>query len=456
MKKILKKILIFAIMFPCLILFSGCFNNGLSTSKNDATNKPQNNEHKQLGVFKEPENEDEIDNEEDKEDEEIVVSLSPFDSWKADIESGNSEISYSDWIKENYNLEFDLEKNIVSKNILSVARVKVFSSLKNARFNNNPIRAGSAVHYLNDESGDVYFVTNYHVCYKNLGSEYGYYRLEFYGTTSARYLIAEFVAGSATYDLAVIKVSKDEIQEKTWFKEMGSEPVSLKTETSDVGTSVFSIGNTRGEGLNITHGFVDEDIKAVEFNVAEKVLYHWVIQHDSFITFGNSGGGLFDYDGKLIGITNGGETNNDSVNYAIPSGVVETVANELIENNKDDETSKRIDTLVLKVENCSPKQVEQSSKLNEETGEYEIYDEFYIYRVEIDSPLYSIIKENDIYLAMYVNGEEVDIHRAYMFDMILIELEVGDVLKIEFKRENKTEPIFVEIELVEEMFEIVN
>ena len=105
------------------------------------------------------------------------------------------------------------------------------------------------------------------------------------------------LAGSdSSLDLAVLQVTGDAAKELV--------PATIGSSSSlIVGSTVVAIGNPGGEVLanTVTQGIVSalerSDVNGK--NTTRTVDY---IQHDAAINSGNSGGGLFNYKGELVGI----------------------------------------------------------------------------------------------------------------------------------------------------------
>ena len=143
------------------------------------------------------------------------------------------------------------------------------------------------------------------------------------------------VAGAdSNLDLAVLKVS-DKADQLV--------PVTIgSSENMKVGATVIAIGNPGGEVLanTVTQGIISAlQRKSVSSdNTTRNVDY---IQHDAPINSGNSGGGLFDYQGNLIGINTlkyGGSyysgSSYEGLGFAIPIETAYPIAQQLIENGK--------------------------------------------------------------------------------------------------------------------------
>lgn len=88
---------------------------------------------------------------------------------------------------------------------------------------------------------------------------------------------------------------------------------SYKIETAD---AVFAVGNPTGElPGTFSHGYISKSERIVSVNeVGEMNL----MQIDVSTNHGNSGGGLYNLYGELVGITNAGNDDYDQINFAIP------------------------------------------------------------------------------------------------------------------------------------------
>jgi len=109
-------------------------------------------------------------------------------------------------------------------------------------------------------------------------------------------------------------------------------PVTLGDSSAvGVGDGVVAIGDPFGLAGTVTSGIVsavDRQISAPDETPIEGA-----IQTDAAINHGNSGGPLFDLQGKVIGITSQIDSDsggNDGVGFAVPSNTVRTVVAQLI------------------------------------------------------------------------------------------------------------------------------
>jgi len=163
-------------------------------------------------------------------------------------------------------------------------------------------------------SADGYIVTNEHVTngMDNIrvklsdGSEY----------------IADIIGQDSLTDLAVIKV--------TLPKGVSLTPVTLGTSASvRYGQSVVVIGNPMGIGTSVSTGIISCPDREISSN-GETIQ---VIQTNAEVSPGNSGGGMFDVYGNLLGVVCA-KTSGDGIEglgYAVPSDTVKIVINDIMQ-----------------------------------------------------------------------------------------------------------------------------
>ncbi len=148
---------------------------------------------------------------------------------------------------------------------------------------------------------------------------------------SGEKVAATLVGADEATDLAVLKVETNE------------ELVPVKIGAASalpVGSTVIAIGNPGGTILanTVTSGVVSALERDVDGrNATHKINY---IQHDAAINSGNSGGGLFDVNSKLVGINTlkyGSYYSSGSyegLGFAIPVEAADAIAKDLIEHGK--------------------------------------------------------------------------------------------------------------------------
>ncbi len=133
-------------------------------------------------------------------------------------------------------------------------------------------------------------------------------------------LEASLIGADTQTDIAVIKVKpKNDLP----FVAFGSSDALV------VGQPVVAIGNPLGSlGGTVTTGIISAKDREIEI---EGQLYN-LLQTNAAINSGNSGGGLFDMNGNLIGIVNAksGGDSIEGLGFAIPSAKAEEIATQLM------------------------------------------------------------------------------------------------------------------------------
>lgn len=165
-----------------------------------------------------------------------------------------------------------------------------------------------------DKNG--YIATNYHVIKESK---------EIQINVNKKSYSAKVVISDKQNDLAILKIIDNS------FVPLTNLSYNFKSETADVGTSVFALGypltSILGEDIKYTTGSISAksglkgDITNYQISVP--------------IQPGNSGGPLFDNDGNLIGITSSGINREldltENVNYAIKSNYLKLLIDEMDE-----------------------------------------------------------------------------------------------------------------------------
>ncbi len=171
---------------------------------------------------------------------------------------------------------------------------------------NKTIAIGSGVVIKNDQ-----VVTNCHVIRKSDNV---------FIKGKDKWLNAQVIKGDKSIDLCVLSVPK-----------LNGEPVVISKKNLEIGEQVFAIGNPEGLEKTLSEGLVSSFRKFAK-NVN-------AIQITAPITFGSSGGGLFDAMGHLVGITTMGLPNGN-LNFAMPIAyldILPIVNSGNITNKKDTE-----------------------------------------------------------------------------------------------------------------------
>ena len=136
---------------------------------------------------------------------------------------------------------------------------------------------------------------------------------------------ATVVGEDDTSDVAVLKIDAT-----------GLTPATVGDSNSlSVGDSVLAVGNPLGElGGTVTSGIVSALNRSVTIQGTSSTNTMSLIQMDASVSPGNSGGGLFNMNGELVGIVNAKSSDSDAegLGFAIPVNDAVKVAQELLEN----------------------------------------------------------------------------------------------------------------------------
>lgn len=232
---------------------------------------------------------------------------------------------------------------------------------------------------------------------------------------------ALLVGEDSQTDLAVLKVNAK-----------GLVPADFgNSDELRVGESVFAIGNPLGEEFShtLTNGIISAIDRHVDYSGTNMPL----IQTNTALNEGNSGGPLFNMYGQVIGITNMKMSNEygvtiEGIGFAIPSTTVKKVVDQIIENGK--------------VMGRPGIGITCGSVPEEAMEEYGLPEGLYITDVSEDSDAKAKgILPGDV--LTHINGQKV----LTTEDVLEIRdaHQIGDVLRFTIFRDGKTFDVDVEI-----------
>lgn len=312
--------------------------------------------------------------------------------------------------------------------------------------------AGSGVIYQLDKStGDAYIITNYHVVYNaKANTENGIsnnikvylYGMEMTTNDNTNYAIpAEYVGGSMYYDIAVLKVTGSTVL-------MSSNARAADIANSDEVTildTAIAIGNPGDSGISATVGNINVDseeiyVKFETTNYSEsQTVQLRVLRTDAAVNSGNSGGGLFNDRGELIGIVNAKDSDEtvDNIGYAIPSNVAKAIADNVIYYN--DGTVKRC-MLGVTVGVKS-----YSTDYDVETGKIYKIEEVVISELTSSSAVKSFLKVGDVINSVTVDGKTQKVTRTYHLVDSMLYARVGSTVVINVTRDGTATDVSIPI-----------
>jgi len=169
---------------------------------------------------------------------------------------------------------------------------------------------------------DGYLLTNHHV----IANADGQLTVTF---ADGRKEEAEVVGSTVSYDLAVLKVDRDDLV-----------PLELAdSEAVEVGEQVVAIGAPLGLDGTVTTGIVSALNRPVAAGDEIDTAFINAIQTDTAINPGNSGGPLVNMSGQVVGIASAiaqvpGSSGSIGLGFAIPASQARRTADQLMETGK--------------------------------------------------------------------------------------------------------------------------
>lgn len=416
MKKYIYRIGIFIVIFILCLSFTACNLQGKSAYEIACENGFEGTELEWLESLN---GKDGINGQDGQSGVDIYAL---FDAYlEVNPESTFAEFLNSFLIVDYYDTEY-----AAAKGIQSVVRIR--SRFQTQSGGSRPTTSayyaeGSGVIYrLN--SGVVYIITNYHVVYdydsittNKIADEILIYS---YGTETA--INAEFIGGSITKDIAVIKASAVSL------------PSYMKTVTIADSNSITAgeravvVGNPLADGVSVTSGVVSvdsEEIKMDALDSSDKVNMR-VIRSDAAINSGNSGGGMFNSRGELLGIVNAKVVSSgvENIGFAIPVNVAAGIADCVIENN-----SKKC-VMGITVTASSSIIVYNSAK-----SKIELKESVKIESVNSGALVEGVLQKGDILLSVSISGgEKFYLTRIFHLSDYLYKARPGNIIYLEIER----------------------
>ncbi len=274
---------------------------------------------------------------------------------REEVESLISGINQNVTVNNNdINITSNHEQNLLaaSKGLLSavsitasfqVTRAYVTGIFNKPTYKTETETSGGAgvIYQLDKQTGSAYIITNYHVVYNveadsedNISDDIKVY---LYGQEYSAYypsldysIPATYVGGSMTYDIAVLRVTGSELLKAS----NATQAEFTNSDDLSVLQTVIAIGNPEGYGISATVGAVNVDSENITMTAVDGTtpVTMRVVRIDAAVNSGNSGGGLFDEQGRVVGIVNAKIQSSeiDNIAYAIPSNIAKNVADNII------------------------------------------------------------------------------------------------------------------------------
>ena len=212
--------------------------------------------------------------------------------------------------------EGDGSTSVVQSSMSSVVSIDIEAEVSTGRYwysngetESETVGSGSGVIL----TSDGYIVTNNHVVF-------GADKIKVYLQDGTEYE-AQLIGADSYTDLAVIKIDAENLPAAT----VGSSSSLM------VGDTIYAIGNPLGVlATSVSKGIVSGLDREVTIDGQQMTL----MQVNASVNPGNSGGGLFNADGELVGIVNSkasGE-NVEGIGFAIPMDTAKSVITDLMDH----------------------------------------------------------------------------------------------------------------------------
>ena len=261
---------------------------------------------------------------------------------------------------------------------------------------------------------DGYIATNYHVIEGANKVEVTLHNGDTYN--------ANIVGSDSMNDIAVIKIDAKDLV-----------PATIGDSSNlSVGDLAVAIGNPLGQlGGTATAGI----ISALDRNLTIEGTPLTLIQTDAAINGGNSGGGLFDGRGELIGIveSKASAVGVEGLAFALPINTVSGIINDLIENGGSNKTA-----------NSTPAVGVVISEVSEENAQYYGLSKAGVYVAQVtgENAKKAGFQEKDRIVS--IDGKEIKSSNEFI--SIVRKHEIGDTVTVVVERNGQEMEIKTELE----------
>ena len=336
--------------------------------------------------------------------------------------------TFAEW-REAYNNNANSEINSVEAATAKALRsvVCIFADFRSAAGSTSS-SAGSGVIF-NEDDEYVYIVTNFHVIYEaaaqpNISDDITVY---LYGMLYEGFEIqAQYIGGSMTNDIAVIKILKNE-------RYLNSSCVPATVADSGTvfpGEAAIAIGNPNAGGISVTSGIISIESEYIDLTAPDEMtlMSLRVFRIDTPVNPGNSGGGLFNGKGELIGIVNAKylDSETDNIGYAIPTNIAISLAQRIVEAN-----GKTLDKVLFGI---MMQITDSTSVYDQATQKNYVLQEITVVDVVAGSASDGYLMEGDILKSFTYNGVTRAINRLYSVTDYIFIFKQNDTITFTLMR----------------------
>lgn len=320
-----------------------------------------------------------------------------------------------------------LEKNVtITENGIADAVDKVYDSVivVSTYKQNQVISTGSGFIYKTNES-EAYLITNHHVVDGGNSFKITY--------TDGDEVDATLVGSDEYSDIAVLKVETKE----------GYKAVELgNSDTMRVGDTTFVVGAPLGDvySWSVTRGILSGKERLVEVSLSNSYQSDYimnVLQTDSPVNSGNSGGPISNSNGEVIGVVNAKISSSgvEGIGFAIPIEVAMEKAEEIINGNKS--SYPYLGVSMLNIEDAR-----NYTNYRRYITDNNITSGVIVIDIEKDSVAYKNGMESGDIITQ-INGKEVK-NVAYL-RYELYKYKIGETIKVKVLRNSEIKEISIKL-----------
>jgi len=445
MNRTLRRILIGAgalsICLAASLTLTSCSEDGLSAYEIAVENGYEGTEEEWLESL----------NGTDGTDGEDATTETTYEMYTTLVSTGEYSGTYGEFLSEyiggNYDLSYLMNRSLLSTvSITMVFEVESSSGFRPGSSSSSTTEetyAGSGVIYSVDtEEGDAYIITAYHNIYlsdstneDNICTDISCY---LYGQEDdeSYAMEATYIGGDISTDIAILKIDDSEILK-------GNEYVTSVTfgeyDNLYIGETVYAVGNNYGEGISANDGTLSLLSYDCTYEIDDYTATVRSFRYDAATNSGNSGGGVYNEYGELIGIVNCKmqSTGVEGMQYAVPVSVFEGLAYKVVSNYEANATTSNT-KVSLQAEYSD---TNSTVYLNTATGMYNTKADVVVSSVTASGVLATAgLQEGDVITSLELNPNGANNHTKeilhyYDIDEFLYWADKDDTLTINYTRD---------------------
>ena len=241
----------------------------------------------------------------------------------------------------------------------------------------------------------------------------------------------EYLGGTVSLDVAVLRAKTADI--------LAVNPQARAIEWADeyhIGETAFTIGNENGKEMTATRGILSVEREDVDLEIGGVTRTYSLLRMDTPIYGGNSGGILFNAEGKAIGVCNSGRTNMDNINFAVPLATAQNAAENIIDHFSEG-SGGAVSVYNVKL-GVTVEENNAVFSFDESAGHGHVYADVTVLEVQAGSIAAAAgAQAGDIIRAVVVDGEEYTLRRGYEIADILLQVRAGSSLSLVLERDGE-------------------